>query len=165
MITKLTIGAQGEYRNSSGNRNPPSLLFHLIVSLAYLSLLAFTPGCARQANSQVTLVPVEGKVTLNGQPLENALIRFQPLDKTRGPVGVASVKQGAYSLDKKHGVPVGDLRVEISDLPPADGEPPAGEKLPPKPPSVVPERYSRDNSFVVKTTDGSNKHDFTLTSP
>lgn len=165
MITNRIHGARGGFRNSLGNQNPPALLFRLLISLVYLSLLAFTPGCARQGTPQVPLVPIEGQITLNGQPLDNALIRFEPVKETKGPSGVAPVKGGAYSLDQKHGVPVGNLRVEISDLPPADGEPPAGEKLAPKPPEVIPLRYGRDSSVVVKTQDGPNKHDFTLTSP
>ncbi|MFO1020946.1 MAG: hypothetical protein U0903_09650 [Planctomycetales bacterium] len=165
MITNSFPQMRGEHSNSWGNQNPPSFLFHLLLSLVYLSLLAFTPGCARKPVPKVTLVPIEGKVTLNGQPLDNALIRFQPLDKTLGPAGVSPVKQGTYSLDQKHGVPIGELRVEISDLPPADGEPPPGERLAPKPPAIVPERYQTDSQLIVKTVPGPNKQDFKLTAP
>lgn len=164
MITNRILGMRGENRNSLGNRNSPSFLFHLAISLIYLSLLAFTPGCLRNSGSQVTLVPIEGKVTLNGLPLDNALIRFQPTDKTKGPAGVVPVKQGTYSLDRKHGIPIGEFRAEISDLP-TEGEPPPGQRLAPKSAPRVPERYQTHNSFVVRTAPGPNKQDFNLTAP
>src|SRR6476619_2717432 len=70
-------------------------------------------GCD-QGGPQVA--PVHGRVTLNGQPLANADVEFQPDDKQRGSTG-RSGPDGRYSVIFKRGQPgaiVGPHTVHIS---------------------------------------------------
>ena len=54
------------------------------------------------------MIPVQGKVTLDGELIENGAIQFQPLDGT-GPTAGAVITKGAYSTT----VPPGKMRVEV----------------------------------------------------
>jgi uncharacterized protein (TIGR03067 family) len=63
------------------------------------------------------LVPVEGKVTLNGKPLANATVEFVPVDKGGQKATGTTNEEGKYklkTLGKKGGVRPGKYRVVIS---------------------------------------------------
>jgi hypothetical protein len=120
--------------------------------------------------------PVSGKVTLNGQPLANAYVSFQPIAKEgsveAGPGSSATTDaQGRFTLKLttgENGAVVGKHRVIISqvvskndpadDARPTRGGPPQMEKLP-----------ARYNSESKETFDvpsgGTDKADFELKSP
>jgi hypothetical protein len=57
-------------------------------------------GCSK---SGPELAPVSGHVTLNGQPLENADVTFQP-DEAKSPSVARTDKDGHYELGYKRGV-------------------------------------------------------------
>src|SRR5262245_53888484 len=136
-----------------------------VFGLAVVSVL----GCA-----PAKYAPVSGKVTLNGKPLANATVSFQPI-ATKGTMeaGVGSLgktdAEGKFTLKLptgENGAVVGKHRVSISVLNPqigeADQRPPRGgwplaDKLP-----------SRYNSETKLTFDvpagGTEKADFDLTS-
>jgi hypothetical protein len=122
-------------------------------------------------------VQVSGKVTLNGQPLANATVSFQPIAPEGSMIaGLASVgktnEKGEYSLvtlkgDK--GAVVGKYRVLISsqfakaaedDSRPTRGGPEQDDK--------VPSRYGmgqKDEITFEVPSGGTDKADFPLTSP
>jgi len=54
------------------------------------------------------MIPVQGKVTLDGEPIEAGAIQFQPLDGS-GPTAGSIITNGAYNT----AVPPGKMRVEI----------------------------------------------------
>jgi uncharacterized protein (TIGR03067 family) len=63
------------------------------------------------------LVPVEGKVTLNGKPLAKALVEFVPVDKRGQKATGITNDNGEYilkTLGTKRGVLLGKYRVAIS---------------------------------------------------
>jgi hypothetical protein len=68
-------------------------------------------GCS---NSSTTVAPVNGRITLDGKPLQFAIVTFQPEGKSAASGGTD--KDGHYVLMYKRGVmgaPVGMNRVTI----------------------------------------------------
>src|SRR6478609_6418436 len=120
-------------------------------------LVASLAGCGGPAHPDVGRV--SGVVTLDGQPLSNATVMFQP---TNGRASVATTDSaGKYSLTYLDGVPgaiLGSHKVIIrTEIPGEDGQPPiAKEKLPKK--------YHEQTELTAEVKRGSNTFDFPLTS-
>lgn len=73
-------------------------------------------------------VPVQGKITVRGQALDNASLQFLPIGGTKGEGGIGrSDAQGNYSLtgsrDGARGVVPGQYRVRVSRLVEENGTP------------------------------------------
>jgi hypothetical protein len=100
---------------------------------------------------------VSGVVTLDGQPLAEATVMFQP---TQGRASIATTDSaGKYSLTYLDGVPgalLGAHKVIIrTEIPGEDGQPPiAKEKLPKK--------YHEQTELTAEVKPGSNTFDFEL---
>ncbi len=115
------------------------------------------------------IAPVEGTVTLDGEPLANASVGFEPVRKEKGTTaGFGSYgqtdAQGRYRLESVHGddgAVVGKHRVSISTMRAEEG--PNGEiKI--VAPERVPERYqSGDALTFVVPEEGTDEADFALT--
>lgn len=92
---------------------------------------------------------VSGIVTLNGMPLANATIKFQP---KQGPPSVGKTNEnGEYSLkinEKESGAVVGEHTVSITT---------AGQQ-----PETLPARYNTKSSLTVSITSGENVCHFEL---
>lgn len=73
---------------------------------------AMMAGCNRPG-TDLNLVPVNGRITYNGQTIIEGLVRFVPVGDTRGPTSAAPIVQSEYRLDARGGVPAGEHRVEI----------------------------------------------------
>lgn len=71
-------------------------------------------GCGPHA------VSVSGTVTLDGEPLNEAVIMFVPLEAERQKTG-ADIKEGRYQIAASDGLMPGNYRVEVADNPPLDG--------------------------------------------
>ncbi len=102
---------------------------------------------------------VTGTVTLDGQPLPDATVMFQP-DEGRASIGTTDAA-GHYSLkylENVNGAAVGHHKVMIrTEIPGNDGEPPvAKEKLPAK--------YHDATELTADVKTGSNEKNFELTS-
>lgn len=114
-------------------------------------------GCGGPDHPEVGRV--DGVVTLDGQPLAEATVMFQP---TEGRASIATTDSaGKYSLTYLDGVPgakLGAHKVIIrTEIPGEDGQPPiAKEKLPKK--------YHEQTELTAEVKPGSNKLDFELTS-
>lgn len=119
------------------------------------SLLA---GCGGPEHPDVA--DVSGTVTLDGKPLAQASIMFQPTAAGRPSLGTTD-ENGNYTLlylDGVEGAMLGSHKVVIrTEQPGEDGQPPlVKEKLPPK--------YHNRSELTAEVVAGGNTIDFPLTS-
>lgn len=90
-----------------------STLSFLLLSAVVVSGIA---GCGGPPDDQPELVSVSGTVTLDGKPLANALVEFQPDGPGRPSTGTTD-ESGEYTLqytDEYEGVPPGGYTVSVS---------------------------------------------------
>jgi hypothetical protein len=80
-------------------------------AIAALAILGV--GC-EQPSEPFTRVSVEGSVTLDDQPLDEATIRFIPTGSTAGPMTMFPIREGRFTASASDGPPVGTHRVEIN---------------------------------------------------
>jgi hypothetical protein len=132
--------------------------------------LLLAPGCANQK-----FAPVSGKVTLNGKPLANATVSFNPIPPDgsieSGPSSVGITDQnGAYTLRvtlKQPGAVVGKHRVSILAMSAqvnSDSDAPVAPSAGPR--NVLPGRYSEKTKLTCEVPSGGTDHaDFELSSP
>jgi len=126
------------------------------VRFAVLVAVLCCIGCHK---SEVELGGVEGKVTLDGQPLPDATVRFIPQGTGKGRAAFGKTDaEGHYKLlysAGANGAVVGNVRVEITTADPDS----------PKSKEKVPARYNANSELVSEVKSGSNKNlDFDLTS-
>ncbi len=120
-------------------------------------VIAMLAGCSGPEHPDVGRV--SGTVTLDGQPLAEATVMFQP---TQGRASIATTDSaGKYSLtylDGVSGALLGSHKVIIrTEIPGEDGQPPiAKEKLPKK--------YHERTELTAEVKKGSNAFNFALTS-
>jgi hypothetical protein len=77
-----------------------------------LLALAAVCGCGG-GEAPLPRAAVSGTVTLDGQPLQEGVVRFVPIDNTAGPKTSVIVSQGKFSADAEQGPIVGKHRIEI----------------------------------------------------
>jgi hypothetical protein len=83
--------------------------------LLHMLVLAVLVGLVVQVRADETVVgSVEGKITLNGKPIEKGKVAFHP---EKGKPVEADIKDGDYAAK---GVPVGTVRITVK----AEGVPP-----------------------------------------
>lgn len=127
-------------------------------SFVGLVLILSLPGCGD--NKSV----VQGRVTLDGEPLAGGVVEFFPKDGKSPSGKPGMIKDGTYEASD---VPVGTVRVEIHwakvvgkkkafDMP----ESPMIDELK----EVVPAKYNTQSKLVKEIIPGRNKIDFELTS-
>ena len=111
----------------------------------------FVTGCGESAPD---VTPVHGVITLDGAPLNHAIITFQPVGKS--PAVGNSDENGRYDLMYKRGVmgaPVGECVVTI--FIDTYNNP---QKL------VIPPRYNTESELKREVARGENEFNFDLTS-
>ena len=104
---------------------------------------------------------VSGVVTLNGAPLPDAFVKFQP-QPTGSPSAAITDSAGRYTLRytrDKTGVEVGQHLVSISTF--SSGDPDAEPPRPPVP-EKVPANYNSQSQLNVTVKAGANQFDFPL---
>lgn len=142
-------------------------------TLFIVPLFALSLGCS--GNEEFKVAPVSGTVTLNGKPLKDATVTFQPmgLEKDLGPSSFGKTDaEGHYSLevmtDGRTGAVIGQHKVLItleSDENQHDYENPDvnGAKNPNR---KIPVRYNRESELTADVpAEGNEKLDFALKSP
>ena len=143
----------------------------LMRSVTILSFLLMALAGCGGASYQV--VPVSGKITLNGKPLAKAHVTFAPiggLDKDTGPPAHGTTDaEGKFTLvlgsTGKPGAPTGKSKVYISTAGDASAgeQPDAGGK---RTKELVPVRYNISTDLVFEVpSGGTNKADFELKAP
>lgn len=124
------------------------------------ALLAVSASLAMGCGPGAKIVPVSGVVKLDGKPLANALVVFQPIATAGKTAGVGSSgstdANGAYSLTMsdsdqrgavvgKHSVVI-NLKVESDDR--------ANPNRPP--PKLLPKRYNSQTELHFEVKPGGN---------
>ncbi|MFH1266894.1 MAG: carboxypeptidase-like regulatory domain-containing protein [Planctomycetota bacterium] len=145
----------------------------IVLALACCTLLPVL-GCEPGARDLPELVPVSGSVTLDGEPLQKAVVTFFPKGTTLGVGGAgATDASGRYELKTgavEPGVPVGEYRVTCSKMTLPDGSDyDPNSEIPPIDAGAVetlPARYSFDGETTLAGTvpSGGATIDFELTS-
>ncbi|OWK36124.1 hypothetical protein [Fimbriiglobus ruber] len=116
-------------------------------------LLIALMGC------EASMLPVEGYVTLDGQPLEQGVIEFEPADGN-GPTSGGPIVNGRYELAGTARMPAGSKTVRIRAFRKT------GKKIPPFPGSservdemeqCVPKEYN-DRSTQKVTVEAGKKN-------
>jgi hypothetical protein len=74
-------------------------------------VLALVAGCG--GPSGPPRAAVHGEVTFDQSPLKAGVIRFVPTGAPKGPVALATIKDGRYDLSWSDGPALGDNAVEI----------------------------------------------------
>jgi hypothetical protein len=131
-------------------------------------ILVLALGCGSSAR----YVPVSGKVTLNGQPLANAIVSFEPIgspdESMNNPALASSGKtnaNGEYTLQTTKGANgawVGKHRVKFSVVGPDTDERPSRSRQR----ITLPGRYTDGSKEEFEVlSGGTDKADFALTSP
>ncbi|MDA0832731.1 MAG: carboxypeptidase-like regulatory domain-containing protein [Planctomycetota bacterium] len=127
-----------------------------VLSVCLLSLIS--SGCGGGADGDVPdLGSVTGKVTLDGNPLADAMVEFRPGAQGRPSNGITG-PDGTYTLnyDEAHpGAAVGEHTVRITT---AMGAAATGAT------ESVPSKYNEETELKVTVEAGNNTHDFDLKS-
>ena len=133
-----------------------------LASLLVLSLLF--SGCGPKSDR----MEVSGRVTLDGEPLDSASIRFTSLGGKLNAAG-ALIQDGAYLIPQEKGLPPGTYHLEISaadnDAPPVMYHDASGKPGTLTQPERIPPEYNLESQQKVEVTaDGENKFDFDIVS-
>lgn len=120
---------------------------------------------------------VSGKVTLDGQPLDSALITFTPADEGGSSTPAATrVSGGAFSVSQADGLVPGKYRVSLSvakEVPvkasrKKETDSVTGEEITPPTSALsetLPARYNAQSELTAEVTKaGPNEFTFSLTS-
>jgi hypothetical protein len=134
----------------------------LFVNLLPGVLLLSLAGCGNTPQRQ----EISGTVRFKGRPVEDGVVKFEPMDGQASGDGAQIVK-GRYQLPKSKGMFPGKYRVSIYA---GDGRSGAGDASPDSPyagmkpgKEMIPPEYN-EKSEVIKevTTDGPNQFDFDI---
>jgi hypothetical protein len=132
-----------------------------------LVLTALALGACDRATDDLPRHAVSGRVTLNGQPLAQGMIQFQP---AAGPgagsmSGGCLIKDGSYSIPRDQGLVPGNYKVAIfgagtGAAAPKDEAPGRSSALTADP---VPSQYNVQTTLSAEVkSDAANRFDFEL---
>jgi len=106
---------------------------------------------------------VNGKVTLDGKPVDGGTISFIPETAEQGKPAWTDIVAGEYLLDASSGPAVGPNRVEIRWLRKTGRKSPYDPHLD-EMREAVPDRYNTSSTLEEDVKPGKNVFDFELTS-
>ncbi len=125
--------------------------------LALIVLFCGFAGCG----DGIKRVPVQGRVTAKGEPLDGTLVQFVPAGATKGEGGLGySDKDGNYSLSGLRGakgIVAGDYKVRLIRLVGPDGAPLPADADPVDTPGSkesLPRQYTAVEATPLKATVG-----------
>lgn len=108
---------------------------------------------------------LSGKVTLEGQPLQDGTITFEPLENQKTASG-GTITNGEFKVERKDGLAVGKYRVLITA---GDGKTPANEEEAGGPSGanilsmdLIPPEWNTESKQEITIKDGENKFEFTI---
>ena len=110
---------------------------------------------------------LEGRVTLDEEPLSQGVITFRPMPGTPGPTAGGEISEGEFSISPGKGTFEGKFRVEIT------ASRKTGKKIKDMKigamvdeyEQLIPQRYNSQSELTADVTaDGENRFEFTLSS-
>ena len=120
-------------------------------------------GCSGRPYEGEVRIPLSGKVTYDGKPIDGGTISFLPADESKRVSGGPLI-QGAYSVPEEKGANPGSYRVEVR------WPQPTGKKY--KDPDTLetfneqkesmPARYNTQSELKVEVSATQNTFDFDL---
>lgn len=126
-----------------------------------------TAGCSQ--DDGMNRKPLSGTVTVDGTPIPNGSISFEPLSS--GGLGSgAMIQSGKYSIEQKDGLPPGKYRVRITgndgkQFASSPGTLPGDEDMPAETKELVPAEWNASSDKDIEVTDGGpNQFDFPIKS-
>jgi hypothetical protein len=126
-------------------------------------MLATCPGCGKNGPRRAA---ASGRVTLEGQPIEEGVIQFLPIEGTAGPEAGGVIANGQYDIAQQHGPFVGKARVELraSKKTGRKIQDPTGRSgtLTDEYKEMFPPDCNTNSSLVREIKDGLNKLDFEI---
>lgn len=150
-----------------------------LICLCWIACISAILGCGGPKGDYrlVDLVKARGTITLDGQPLPDAVVIFEdPTDDTMSYAKTDAGGNYALQFDSEmSGVKVGKKVVRISTTrrllalaskpgeedDDVDGEPDAMRK---KPVELVPGKYNKDSELTADVVQGTTRYDFALQS-
>jgi hypothetical protein len=134
-------------------RRPASSALALILALT-------TIGCSG-GRDNLPREPVAGTVTMDGQPLPEAVIQFYPTGDAKSTGANAQVKAGQFSIPREDGLVPGSYKVSIShaELEAAlykgkKDDSPRSKKLGPE---LIPARYNSKSELTAEIKAGGTR--------
>jgi hypothetical protein len=131
------------------------LTFNLFFGMLLLCGAVLVPGCSGDSSR----LAVEGKVTIDGNPLPAGKISFTPMPGTPSPTGGATITNGTFKVLAAKGLRPGTFRVEIKALRPtgkttrddlSGGSVEQQEQY-------IPKRYNEKSELVAEIKAGESK--------
>lgn len=128
--------------------------------------IAGLSGCSEAPKSN--LVPVEGRVTLDGKPLASGSVSLRPESKGTWDQPTGAIAEGRYTIytNGQRGAPPGAYRAVVFAT--ESARTPSGAAHPGMPKSVIPKRYNDPQStpleVVVAPTAGTSSYDLEIAS-
>ncbi len=121
-----------------------------LAAFAILVALVTVLGCGPKR------IAISGRVTLDGQPLDEAALQFIPTSPGQRKSS-CEVNAGVYTLPAEIGLVPGEYRVDVVDLPPLSHSPAARRSFP--------AHYANHSPLTIEVEpDGPRVFDFELRS-
>ena len=124
--------------------------------------VAFVVGCTGGSKRAA----VKGRVTVDGQPVENGSISFVPADGTQGPSAGGVITAGEYDIAKADGPLIGPHRVRIIATRKTGRQVQAFSGVGPmvdEEEMFIPPRYNTATTLTAEIVPKRNEIDFELT--
>lgn len=134
--------------------------FSLCISL-FVILLA---GCS-QNSDQLSLTPVRGKVTYQGEIIHDGVIRLIPIKGNQAPARTTQIKKGLYQFAERSAVKPGTYQVEIDAYRGGASLPGDKTENSTEREQFLPEQFNKKTTietFTVKPNSNEIKKDFDL---
>jgi len=137
------------------------------LSLTLFSVLALSTmtGCSSGKIDEIQTLPVEGTVTLDGQPLAMATVQFQPQSGEGRSSAGRTDDTGHFELifdSDRNGALPGAHRVSITAVREVPGkQDEEGNALTEQ---IVPAKYNARSTLTAQVSESTSSYDFALTS-
>lgn len=138
-------------------------------SFLVVSILSFILGCGGTPKDPLKRQPVSGNVTLDGKPMDQGSISFQPLTEAGATASGATIAAGHYKIPAESGLAPGEYRVVI--LSPEPEAPRSADEMmnnpstEPRKERVAP-KFNTATELKVSIKEGApNTADFAVTGP